>query len=260
MDSLPPDKEAQEDRVVLALLSHLRENGQEAVLVERPDRLRDAERTFPEVTSDALLRLNGADRPSWWAADVMSLAGPASHHVVPTGLRERLTPVAEQYQVVIELDGDSPEPSALKALHRVVARAVSATPLVGSVEVEGLVVTWRRPERDEQPAVAIVALLLAAPSALLSDQVASELRKPLRKKATVQAARAHAASCRTAVLLDWSGHEGIAQGTHWLPRDPFTIKKAVVEVLQGVDHSLDAVLLFDRGQRWHLTFGSFPTF
>jgi hypothetical protein len=47
---------------------------------------------------------------------------------------------------------------------------------------------------------------------------------------------------------------------HRLPTQPVTFARAVESVRDGVDHSLDAVLLLDFEESWHLLYGDFPSF
>lgn len=246
--------------MVLNLLGHLRACGIEAWLVERPDRLRESQRTFRSVTCDALYRINDGSTVSTWGADVMSLASPDSHLIVPKGLEDRLRPLAETYGVVIYVEGESPAIADLRAVQAAVTEKLAVFPAEGLVEVLGLAIRWSRPAKDEKPDAFLVSLGLSAPSPLLMDQVSDTLRKPLRKKALVQAKRAKDAGCMAAVLLDWIGHAGIAQGSHWLPQHPETIRQAVCGALPQEEHSLDAVLLLDREVNWHLLWGQFPTF
>lgn len=243
-----------------ALLLHLRRLGQAAMLVEQPDRLPEARRTFSAVTSDALFQIRDNQAPAWWATDVMGLAAPASHHIVLNGLNERLAPIAQEHKIVYEIDGVSPKEADLKPLSRALAKATKEAPQGGMFTQGGLNITWRQRASLEEPDVNIVTMLLDAPSASLSDQIEATIHGPLIKKATIQAERAKDAGCHTAVLIDWTGHTGIAQGTHWLPQHHSTVAKAVTNVLSSVNHSLDAVLLLDRDGKWQLLYGGFPGF
>lgn len=260
MPSTPVDKQDEEDRVVLSLLRRLRSQGEDAVLVERPDRLPESERTFPTVTSDALLKVKEDGTSVWWATDVMALAAPADHHLILEGLHDRLEPIARKYGVVIEIEGESPEIGDLKLLSKSVLRAIKKTPRSGSIDFDQLQISWRQPRPEDRWPVVIKAMTLPSPSPLLSEQVRDTIRNPLIKKATRQAQRARQAGCRAAVLIDWTGHADIAQGVHWLPRHSSTVKTAVEEVLSDCSHALDAVLLLDRDDTWHLLHGRFPTF
>lgn len=91
---MPRDKDDQEDRVIRALLDHLGAVGETAVLVEQRDRLAEDQRTYPAVTSDALVRMTTGGSPVDWAIDVTSLAAPSDHFVVPNALHQRLDPRA----------------------------------------------------------------------------------------------------------------------------------------------------------------------
>lgn len=260
MATLPKDKESQEDKVLLALLSHLWAGGLEAELIERPDRIAKDQRRHPEVTSDALVLIRGDQEVQEWAVDVMALASPSDHHVVLNGLHQRLDVLAKDHSLIIEIEGESPSPDKLQGIAKAASRGISGQGRTGRVEVEELRIGWRPAGAGEQPELVVTAMLMASPSPLLTDQIVATLREPLTKKATVQARRAHAAGCGTAVVIDWAGHAGIAQGTHWLPRHAGTVQQSVSQVLGEVEHVLDAVLLLDRDDEWHIIEGEFPGF
>ncbi len=256
---MPQDKGDQEDRVIRALLDHLGAVGVLAVLLEQPDRLAEDQRTYPAVTSDALIRVTTAGSPVDWAVDVTSLAAPSDHFVVPNALHERLDPLAAQHGVVIEIiDGMTPRPDQLRNVQSAVEQPLSSGASSGAVTTEGLGITWRPAGPKETPKLLVRTMLLRSPSPLLSDQVEDTVRASLRSKATRQAARARDAGCRIAVAIDRLGHKGIAQGSHWLPQHPGTIGQAVTDVLADLDHALNAVLLRDLDEDWHLLFGAFP--
>jgi hypothetical protein len=126
---------------------------------------------------------------------------------------------------------------------------------MGSRSESGLTVTWKGIGEGEVPTVEIV--LPPSGPAKLIDQIEETLRAPLLKKALGQSAPAHAAGLKSAVIIDRTGHSRIAQGVHWLPQRPETIRQAVENVLPE-RHHLDAVLMLDLEGRWHILAGSFP--
>ena len=256
---IPRDKARQEDRVVESLLGRLACSGEIAQLVERPDRLLAHQRTYAAVTSDALIRVTTSGIPVDWAVDVTSLAAPSRGYIVPSGLLERLDPLAAKHGVVIEVVGGiAPEPRQLREVQSAMESALRSGSRHGALTAEGLGLAWRPPGPGESAEFCIRSMLLPARSSLLSDQVEDTLRNPLQSKATKQAARAREAGCHTAVAIDRLGHRGIAQGSHWLPRRPETIREAVSVVLAEADHTLDACLLLDLGGDWRVLFGEFP--
>jgi hypothetical protein len=259
MTDMPRDKDDQEDRVIRALLDHLGAVGEAAVLVEQPDRLAADQRTYPAVTSDALIRITTGGLPVDWAVDVTSLAAPSDHFVVPNALHERLDPLAAHHGVVIEIiEGISPRPNQLRNVQSAVEQLLNSGASSGAVAAEGLGITWRPAGPEETPELLLRAMLLRSPSPLLSDQVEDTVSASLTSKATRQAARARDVGCRTAVTIDRLGHKGIAQGSHWLPQHPGTIGQAVTDVLADLDHAVNAVLLLDLDDDWHVLFGAFP--
>ncbi|MDP2286985.1 MAG: hypothetical protein Q8M73_00250 [Actinomycetota bacterium] len=255
---MPINGEAAEDRVIESFTTWCESNGIRVNLLERPDRLVASARSIPELTSDGLVALEVDGLTRQWSVDVMSLAEPASHHIVPNGLVDRLDAIALRFGVSFRVEGDSPQPNELAGLAKAVELELATQGNEGYLQFSGVSVSWLPTPPGEAPRTIIEALWLEASSALLSDQVRDQIREPLIKKAQRQARRGKEAGCYTAVLLDWVGHAGIAQGTFWLPQDAFTIKQAVKEVLAGVEHNLDAVLLLDREGVWHLLYGEFP--
>lgn len=259
MTDQPRDKFEQEDRVVRSFLKHLQVLRIHSDLVERPDRCAVDDRTYPKVTSDALVRITTGDTTVNWAVDVTSLAAPGEHVVVLNALHERLEPLAQQHKVVITITGGvTPRTNELQGVQDAVTQALRPGERTGSMSTHGLGITWRPAACAEDPGLQIQAMILRSNSAELSQQVEETLRSPLTDKATNQARRAREAGCRTAVVIDRVGHQKIGQGSHWLVRCPNTIGEAVDNILATLDHALDAVLLHGLNGDWHLLFGKFP--
>lgn len=256
----PRDKEQEEDAVISSLLAALARRGVSATFLEATDRARISysdRLAGLRPTSDALVQVG----PEVWAVDVMALAAPASELARPK-LTDALDSLALGDSLVISLTGVVPTaPHAAVQVVRVVRRAVEASmpARTGRLQMGTLTIAWR-PSGDGE--IACTLFSSAGPRGLLSfeDELVDTLMKPLRKKATNQARRAHRAGYRTAVLLDPRGHAGIAQGTHRAPLHVQTVELAVRRVLLGVEHDLDAVLLVDRQDGWHIVAGRFPGF
>lgn len=262
--------EIREDEVVERLLISLRARDVSAALHERPDRLPPQRRTFTKVTSDALITVGSEEGTlDWWACDVMALSAPFSHAQVLEYLDDELNVLATRRCFEIHLEGsfsssgmDQARDQDTAALNE--AKAVVAAIAEGvtrnsehSVKVGEFTARWKLASKE--PTVNLV-VGLPSRTADLAQQMADTLRQPLRKKATKQGLRAREAGCSVAVMLDWAGHEGIRQGTHWLAMSPQTVSFAVNDVLTGIDSAIDAVLMLDRKDDWHLLRGVFPGF
>lgn len=237
-----------------SLVQHLRRTQQAVRFLERPDRLAAGDRRFPDLTCDALLEIGDGDL---WAVDVMAVTAPWEQVGIPTMLDDRLLPIAQQHQIVIEIAGLLPGLSFVDATVRAICASASED-LEGHGEPSpGLTVTWRPVANGGAPEVQFRGVGLGG-SASLRDQIAGQIADPLRRKAVKQALAGRQAGCFTAVLLDQSGHDRIAQGTQWLPRHPSTFSSAVGHVLAGLaENHLDAVLLLDLDDTWHLLWGAF---
>lgn len=234
------------------LVAQVQRGGHGVKVVEWPDRIDNpSQRRFPEVAVDALLDIDGV----LWAVDVMSLARPESD-LNAERLDSALQEVARAHARVIHVRGPCLSTKELGRIERVARKAITNTPAGGSCDVAGVTVSWRQPQNDESPN-AVVSLLLDA-TADCADQIRESSGQPLVKKATKQARRAREVGCKTAVALDWTGHAGIAQGTHFLAQHASTVRAAVADVLNGVDHELEAVVLLDRRDSWHLMRGGIP--
>lgn len=262
------DSNSREDFVVTSLLAFLNRSGIAAQLIERPDRLREEERTFPAITSDSLFRITSRAGPTeWWACDVMVLASPFSHAQILDIIHDGLNPLANAQEIDIYIEGSfasvatatDQEAAARREAHGLLAtvRQAASGTTAGSIAVAELQAEWK-PTAGE-PSVNL-AIVLPNPSASLVQQMASTLGRPLRKKATEQAVRATRVGCSAVVLLDWRGHAEVRQGTHWLARHPQTVAQAVHEVLSEVRSALSAVLLLDHDEEWHILQGAFPGF
>ncbi len=253
VNDLPADKTEHEDVVVEALIGTLRSAGENVRLLERPDRLQRSERCYADLTTDALIEINSCQ----WSIDVMSLAAPGSHGTVPIALQNCVDSIASDCEVLLYLQGESPSIDRVGAVCGALRRAVEAEPSSGRWDQDDIEAVWRRVDGEEQPS-GCMAILMESPSAEIQEQIAATLARPLRRKGAIQAAPASSAGCRSAVVIDWAGHQGIQQGTHWLSSSPLTVKAAVDSVLDGEQTLLDAVVLRDRIGGWHLLWGSFP--
>lgn len=257
MTDVPADKEAGEDAVLASLVAYLAERGLSASICERPDRIDAASRRFSEVTSDALMEVGGDAH--LWACDVMIVPDDIALAKVSEMLQGRFEALAVRESVALTYEGSLPDLTDVDAVTARVADAVGRS-AHGSLEVSpGLTVKWE-PVPGATPAGA-EGIVWLDQSPLLMDQVREAIAGPLTAKATKQARRGRAAGCRTAVLLDQVGHARVLQGTQWLPRRAETFAKAVSEVLkEAPGHALDAVLLRDQANGWHLLHGEFPGF
>lgn len=255
-------KEAREDAVVLSFLAHLRIRGLAAALVEQPDRLTEDVRTFAAVTSDALFAVDrraqrlvlSHSRRDWWACDVMALAAPFSHSQIPETLHDALNPLAAQQAIVITITGEIRDIKHAETTVAVLRSAVTSEPS-GSLDLGGATATWT-PVSNGSTGTREFVLLQPAPSANLAEQMTATMREPLRSKIEKQAQHARQAGCSAVVLLDWSGHDKIKQGTHWLAKSPGTIKAAIEPILDEAQGDLDAVFVLDRDGAWHLIYGA----
>lgn len=246
-----------EDDVIDSFLKHLHRSGPDARLVERPDRLQEAQRRLPAVTTDALIEVpSDGEAPDLWALDVTALALPSTWHPALRALDQRFTAVARNHQVAIRGEGTLPPAQKAAALARACSDAISSQGTTGSVMLgEDLEVRWEpAPDCADEERVGVV-FLMPTRSPLLSDQVADTLGPTLTKKVTGQGRRAQASGARYVLLLDWAGDDGIAQGTHWLPQSPETVRVAVHDVLEALDQAPDAIFLWDREGQWHLMKG-----
>lgn len=257
MMDLPEDKDAQEGAVLASLVACLDGRGLSALICERPDRIAEASRRFAEVTCDALVEIVGDAH--LWAVDVMVVPNHIALSKVSEMLQDRFDALAAEENVSLTFEGSLPDLTEVDAVTARTAQAVAGN-VYGSAEVSpGLTVAWE-PASEATPAGADGIVWLNQ-SPLLVDQVREAIAAPLTAKATKQARRGREAGCRTAVLLDQVGHAGVLQGTQWLPRRATTFATAVSEVLDAVPgHALDAVLLRDRADGWHLLCGEFPGF
>jgi hypothetical protein len=244
--------EIREDEVISSYLAHLADTGRSASLRERPDRIPEAERRLPNITSDALVELDRESVTEWWAMDVMALAAPHTHAQFPKELDKALRRVALASQLNIVVSGEFADIQEVNGLIAAVRAGTAARPS-GSLELGGATATWNPAGPGD--ADLDLAIILPTPSAKLVDQIEITIRAPLHKKVTQQAARALAAGCKAAVLLDGPGHPGIAQGTHWLSQRAETYRLAVEAVLAGIGDHLDLVAYLDRGERWHTLYG-----
>ena len=86
---------------------------------------------------------------------------------------------------------------------------------------------------------------------MLSEQIEDSIGPTLTRKMHGQGQRAQDAGAKYVILIDWAGGDHIAQGTHWLPRHPATVRKAVTNVLKSLAQTPDSVYLLDRADRWH---------
>lgn len=246
-----------EDEVIESFLEHLTTEAHRVEVIERPDRIPEAQRRLPSVTTDALIGVQ-TDRgeTDLWAVDVTALAQSPTWPAALTALDERFTELACKHQIAISVEGTLPPAQDAAGLVAVCSRAIGTQGTTGTVTLaEDLTATWEPGLGlcDEERVV--VTVLMPTSSPLLSDQVADTLRPTLTKKAARQGRRAQASGARYIVLLDSTGDDSIAQGTHWLPQFPQTIQDAVNDVLGDLDRAPDVIYLWDREGQWHLMKG-----
>lgn len=248
----PHPKESREDEVLDSFVTYLIGEGvDDPTLIDRPDRV-VPEHLYPELTCDAVIAVGkGSADEKHWACDVLALAAPFEHAQWPSILQGELDGLADTHGCDLSFAGGFVDLADLK---RFVARLrmLIPTETQGVLEVGAASVRWTA---SADPA-AHVSLLAPSPSSSLSEQVAATLRDPLTRKVTHQLARARAQGLATAVLLDGIGPTSLAQGTHWLPRYPWTIGEAVRSVLAEAGLGPDAVYYLDRDSGWHLLEGS----
>lgn len=124
---VPRDKHQEEDAVLAALLSYLHGNDVPAILLGCPDTLAEARRSYPGLTSDALIdRHVGEETPERWSIDVMALPAPNDLGPTPAALHERFTPLAERLDVSFRFEGTMPGLDEVSELAKRVTDAVLA--------------------------------------------------------------------------------------------------------------------------------------
>lgn len=198
------NKDEREDAVLDAFLRHVQADSVTARLIEQPDRLLAAERTYPALTSDGLLHIEGPAGTRDWSCDVMTLAAPVTHGQIPRFLHEDLDSVATDHGLLLRVTGQVSTIRDLKALPIEVRRQVSSGAR-GPVTVAGGTVQWE----PASPGRVVMAVGLPSPSSALTTQMIETLSDPLISKATKQAAPAKTAGIGAVVLVDGVGPPGM---------------------------------------------------
>lgn len=241
-----------EDEVLSSFMEMLADSGTAARLIENPDRLAEAERTFPAVTTDAVIDVGGDGQI--WATDVTVLALPGGWSPALDAMDEHFSSVARARGVDVELDGDLPEPGDVRRLASKLSTIIQSEGLSGSAQLaDTLNASWA-PAATGGRGESNFTVNMPMPSADLSEQIAHTLRPTMLKKASGQGQRARDAGLRYVLLLDWLGGDGIAQGTHWLPRFSGTVHLAVRTLRSEMEEFPDAVYLLDRKGAWTLAY------
>ncbi len=222
-------------------------------LREYPDRLPEDSRALPSVTSDGLLTVLDRAAAADWAVDVMVMAAPSEHRQFADELHRALNPMALKHGLELKVVGQFKSIAEVNDLIHQVTAAVWANQL-SSVSLRGARAQWS-PSAPNRPGELVLAVLPPPASPALADQLYNTISTPLKKKITNQAARAQAAGCRTAVLLDGAGHQDVAQGTHWLHQHPHTVQVAADRILREARGRLDAIAYLERNATWHLLHG-----
>lgn len=250
-------KMRRESDVIDSFVGHLNGRRANAVLVERPDRCSPTERTYPGVTTDGLVRVLVATGDEDWAVDVMVVAETPEMFEIPDVFSKHLEPFAQERRVVVLITGDIADHyQAMEVVKRVKAEMHAAF-LPMRFGVAGVDVSVRDADTTECGRVDCVCVL-SGRTPRLSEQLAETMSAPLTKKVDKQAAAPRSAGCKTGILLDAVGYEGIRQGVYWLSQKPETYRQAVESILAGTTNVVDYVGLLFHDDEWYDMYGSLP--